>query len=101
MAPLCHGSGTAGRLLSNARTSKLGPRLRCKEQEPKGGLMILCRKCRWVGVTDDLKWGACPGCGGRKFQNNVEMWADRVGWGMFVTFLAYLITRAPLTLWMR
>jgi hypothetical protein len=61
----------------------------------------LCRKCRWLGVSEDLKFGGCPGCSGRKFADSAELWAERLGWATFVCFLAYLITQAPAGIWMR
>ena len=100
MALLCHGCGTDGGLLPVIHKAMLDADWDLK-QEPKGGRMILCRKCRWLGMTEDLKWGSCPGCGGRKFADNVELWAERLGWAMFVTFLGYLVTQGPLTIWMR
>jgi len=60
--------------------------------------MIVCRKCRWLGVKEDLKWGACPHCGRRKFANNVELWAEKVAWGVFSVVLVYLVSQARLPL---
>ena len=57
--------------------------------------MIACRKCSWVGVSDDRKWGACPKCGHRAFRSDLELWAHRLAWSAFIGFLAYVIAQLP------
>ena len=41
-------------------------------------------------MGDDRRFGACPSCGGRKFADTVELWAEKVAWAMLVVVLAYL-----------
>ena len=46
---------------------------------------VVCRKCRWAGVVEDLSWGACPECGGRKFADDLvvsqfELEVRAFGW---------------------
>ena len=55
--------------------------------------MLVCRECRWVGVSDDRKWGACPKCGRRRFTNDVALWTNRVAWAAFVSFLGYILAQ--------
>lgn len=55
--------------------------------------MITCRKCRWVGEVDDLSWGACPHCRGRGFVDELERWTQRLGWGVLLGVLAYIVSR--------
>jgi len=52
--------------------------------------MITCRKCRWLGMNEDRRFGACPKCDGRKFVDNIEQWADKVGWAALISFVAYV-----------
>jgi len=54
--------------------------------------MITCLKCRWLGVNEDRRFGACPECGGRKFADNVELWAEKAAWAVLISFAAYVVT---------
>jgi hypothetical protein len=55
--------------------------------------VIVCRHCHWAGIVEDLSFGACPECGGRKFANEFELWLRRAAWGALLGLLAYLAIR--------
>lgn len=40
--------------------------------------MIVSRRCHSAGIIEDLSWGACPECSGRRFASDVEQWRRRV-----------------------
>lgn len=61
------------------------------------GTLLVCRKCRWAGEVDDLRWGGCPECSGRKFVTSFERWSHKLGWGVIVGLAAYIISRG----WLR
>ena len=52
--------------------------------------MMVCRNCRWLGVSEDRKWGACPKCRGRRFSDDVELWTARLAWATLICTLAYI-----------
>ena len=58
--------------------------------------MIVCRKCNWAGIPEDLSWGGCPECGGRRFADDLELWLRRAAWGVLLGLLAYLAIRGPI-----
>lgn len=51
-----------------------------RQERQRRTLMIVCRRCRWAGVVEDLSWGGCPECGGRKFADDFELcYGERLG----------------------
>lgn len=58
--------------------------------------MIVCRRCRWAGVEQDLEFGRCPECGAKRFADNFELWLRRAAWGALLGFVAYLVIYSPL-----
>lgn len=60
------------------------------------GNLLICRKCRWAGEADDLHWGGCPACRGRRFVTSLERWTRKLGWGFLIGLLAYYVSHVPL-----
>ena len=60
------------------------------------GSFLVCRKCRWAGEADDLRWGRCPTCRDRRFVTSLERWTRKISWGFLIGLLAYYVSRVPL-----
>lgn len=61
--------------------------------------MIVCQECHWLGDSEDRKWGGCPKCKGRRFADDVELWAGKLAWAALICTLAYVASHMLLPFW--